>query len=67
MLRPPVISVVGFFMRFQAQIKEIKLRETASNDAEVRVILITDDRSALELSKYIAQEVVTIQVTSDAN
>ncbi len=52
-------------MRFQAQIKEIKLRETASSDAEVRVVIVTDDRTALELSKYIAEEVVTLEVKNE--
>jgi len=52
-------------MRFQAQIKEIKLRETASNDKEVRLVIITDDISAVQLQKYIAEEVVTLEVKDE--
>lgn len=49
-------------MQFQVQVKEVKMRETASSDAEVRVVLITEDTTALALSKYIAQEVITVEV-----
>lgn len=52
-------------MRFQAQIKSVTIRETPSSDAEVRVVLITEDRTALELTKYIAEDVVDLEVKNE--
>ena len=52
-------------MRFQAQIKSVTIKETASNDKEVRVLVITDDTTAVELQKYIGEEVVTLEVKNE--
>lgn len=49
-------------MRFLAQIKSVSIKETVSNDKEVRVVIITDDVTAVHLQKYIATEPVEIEV-----
>ena len=51
-----------FFVQFLASIREVKIRETASSDKEVRVVLITEDTTAVELQKYIGEEVVKVEV-----
>jgi hypothetical protein len=49
-------------MKFKAEVKEDKVRSTASLDREIRLVLITDDPQAVELQKYIAQDVVEVEV-----
>ncbi len=49
-------------MTFHAQVKQVSIKETASNDKEVKVTLITDDVTAMGLQKYIAESVVQIEV-----
>jgi hypothetical protein len=51
-----------FFVQCLASIREVKIRETASSDKEVRVVLITEDTTAVELQKYIGEEVVKVEV-----
>jgi len=51
-----------FFVQFLASIREVKIRETPSSDKEVRVILITEDVVAVELQKFIGEEVVRVEV-----
>lgn len=50
-------------MKFIAQIKEVKVRESASGDRETRIILVTEELTAAELMKYIGEEVVSVEVT----
>ena len=51
-------------MRFLAQIKSVSIKETVSNDKEVRVVIITDDVTAVQLQKYIASEPVVVDVNN---
>ena len=51
-----------FFVQFLAQIKKVTIKETVSNDKEVKVEIITDDTTAVELQKYIGQDVVRVEV-----
>jgi len=51
-----------FFVQFLAQIKKVTIKETVSNDKEVKVEIITDDTTAVELQKYIGEEVVRVEV-----
>jgi hypothetical protein len=52
-------------MRFQAQIKSVTIKETVSNDKEAKVQIITDSETAVELQKYIGEEVVTLEVKDE--
>jgi hypothetical protein len=49
-------------MLFTAQVKQVTIKETVSNDKEVRVVLITDDESAVSLQKYIGESVIQVEV-----
>lgn len=49
-------------MIFTASIKQVNIRETVSNDKEVKVVILTDDETAVELQKYIGEEVVQIEI-----
>ena len=49
-------------MKFQAEILEVKTRKTMSMDKIIAIKLETTDEQALELQRYIAEEVVTIEV-----
>jgi len=49
-------------MRFLAQIKQVNIRETVSNDKEAKIIILTSDMTAVELQKFIAEEAVVITV-----
>lgn len=51
-----------FFVQFLAQIKKVTIKETVSNDKEVKVEIITDDTTAVELQKFIGEEVVRVEV-----
>lgn len=52
-------------MEFPAQIKSVSIRETVSNDKEVKIVIVTSDVTAVELQKYIGEEVVTLEVKND--
>lgn len=49
-------------MKFQAEIKEIKQKKTASLDNEYSIRLVTDDRTLMELSRIPADEVVSVEI-----
>lgn len=49
-------------MQFLAQIKKVTIKETVSNDKEVKVEIVTDDTTAVELQKFIGEEVVRVEV-----
>ena len=49
-------------MIFEAQIKEIKVKETVSNDKECRIVLITNDTGVLDLQRFIARDTVKVEV-----
>lgn len=51
-----------FCMQFLAQIKKVTIKETVSNDKEVKVEIVTDDTTAVELQKFIGEEVIQIEV-----
>ena len=48
-------------MKFTAEITELKAKKLASGDKSFRLILETD-QDITELQRYIAEEVVTIEV-----
>lgn len=49
-------------MKFEAQVKEVKVKESVSNDREVRIVLITNDMVAKNLMDFVAEETVLIEV-----
>jgi hypothetical protein len=49
-------------IQFQAEIIEVKAKKLASGDKSYRVILETDQEEAIELQKFIAESVVTVEV-----
>lgn len=52
-------------MKFEAQIKEVKVKESVSNDREVRIVLITNDMVAKELMDFVAENTVIVEVNGD--
>lgn len=49
-------------MKFIAEIKEVKIRQTASLDKEVTIKIVTSDLAAIELQKYINEEPAQFEV-----
>ena len=49
-------------MTFEAQIKEVRVKESASNDREVRIVMVTEDMTAKELMDYVAEKTVIVEV-----
>lgn len=39
-------------MTFEAQIKEVRVKESVLNDREVRIVMVTEDMTAKELMDY---------------
>lgn len=50
-------------VQFMAEVVEVKVRKLSSGDKMVRVVLETDQETALELQKAIAQYPVQVEVT----
>jgi hypothetical protein len=53
-------------MNFQAEIKQIKSRKTASLDLEYTVTLITNNPEVLSLGAISPETLVNVEVTPDA-
>ena len=47
---------------FEAEITEIKVKKTVSNDKEFKLILLTDNEKVLELQRFIANDTITITI-----
>lgn len=45
-------------MTMLVEIKEIKVKQSASLDKEYRAVIVTSDSKIMELEKYIAEDVV---------
>lgn len=49
-------------IEFEAIVDEVKVKQTASIDREIRIVLKTSDMNATELQKYIAENSVKVSV-----
>jgi hypothetical protein len=47
---------------FEAEITEIKVKKTVSNDKEFKLVLLTNDSKVLELQEKIANDTITITI-----
>lgn len=47
-------------IKFNAEVKEVKVQHTVSNDKQVTIKLVTDEIQAIKLQEYIAHAVVKI-------
>lgn len=52
-------------LKFEAEIIEIKVKKTASNDKEVKIILVSNDDTITKLKQYIAEDTVMVEVSKD--
>jgi hypothetical protein len=51
-----------FMITFEAEITEIKVKKTVSNDKEFKLVLLTNDSKVLELQEKIANDTITITI-----
>ena len=49
-------------MVFEAEIKQINVSKTVSNDKEIKIVLLTDDSKVLLLQNKIANDTVTVTI-----
>ena len=47
---------------FSAEVKEVKVWGSSSNDKVIKVVLITDDENALKLASYINETPARVRV-----
>ena len=49
-------------VQFEAEVTEIKVKKTVSNDKEFKLVLLTSDEKVLELQSKIANDTITITI-----
>lgn len=49
-------------MQFTCEVIEVRAKKLASLDKSFRIVLETDDETVLQLSKFIGEEVVKVEV-----
>ena len=47
---------------FEAEITEIKVKKTVSNDKEFKLVLLTNDEKVLDLQQFIASDTIKITI-----
>jgi hypothetical protein len=52
-------------IRFSAEVIKVEVKKTLSSDREFKVIMVTDDPKALELSAFVNEQAVKITVSGD--
>ena len=52
-------------MQFQAEIKQVSSKKTASNDIEYRIVLATNDPTVLGLGALNAEQLVKVTVEAE--